>query len=729
MTAQQLLQTVQGNVSQKNAQGSLVPLAGIKIWGNKQHFTFTDKAGKFSFEMPIQIKHVIVMHPTLGNDTISIDTTGKIHQIVFPYIQTVKEVTIKQRNTRTEITLLTPIKIERIGSKELLKAACCNLSESFETTPSVDIAFTDGLSGYKQIQLLGLAGAYTLITRENIPDTRGIASVTGLSLTPGQWIEGMQLSKGTGSVVNGYEGLAGQINVEWKKPMDDERFFFNAYQSAQGRSEMNLHTTYNPTSSIHANVFMHVKSQWQKVDQNHDHYIDQPLGNAFIFANRWMAFGKKGLEIQAGIKIAGSDNWGGSVHYRADENPMLSKYWGMQQQLFRTDSWIKIGKVYTHKPWKSMGLQIAHSLHQQQFDMGRKQYRATEQQLYANYIFQSIIRNTFRPIKLGATIQYVKRDENAMNLAFNIHEFVYGIFGEYTHYFSEQWQTVVGYRIDYHQLYGLYTTPRMHIRYAPSEKISIRGSAGKAYRTAGIFAENIGLFASNRELHIRSSNPHGVYGMGNEKAYNMGVNGTYAFGKFRKKGSISVDYYYTHFMQQVIANWENPRQIIFETSTAPSFAHSMQAQIDYSPIRKMDIRLAYRFNEVMMTIDNQLLQKPLQAKHRAFINWAYTLRSKWSFDYTLQWVGSKRIPSTASNPDHLQFKTQSPSFITMNVHVNKKLRKWDLYGGIENILNYMQHETIIDANNPFGSYFDASLIWGPMNGRNIYLGCRFNILK
>src|SRR5687768_3634343 len=155
--------------------------------------------------------------------------------------QSLDEVIIKQKQKSTTINMLDPIKTERIGQRELLKAACCNLSESFETTPSVDVAFTDAVSGYKQIQMLGLAGPYTLITRENIPDARGLSAVTGLTFTPGTWIEGMQLSKGTGSVVNGYESVAGQINVEWRKPFEEkeEKWHLNMYQNTQGRTEGN----------------------------------------------------------------------------------------------------------------------------------------------------------------------------------------------------------------------------------------------------------------------------------------------------------------------------------------------------------------------------------------------------------------------------------------------------------------------------------------------------------
>jgi outer membrane receptor for ferrienterochelin and colicin len=285
---------------------------------------------------------------------------------------------------------------------------------------------------------------------------------------------------------------------------------------------------------------------------------------------------------------------------------------------------------------------------------------------------------------------------------------------------------VLGVRADYHNLYGAYFTPRFHIRYAPHENVAIRGSIGKSYRTASIFSENLGLFSTNRIINVIPSQSNGMYQLQNEKAINMGANATYKFKLNYRNGTLSADYYYTHFLNQVVADWENTRNIFFYNSTKKSFAHSVQLQLDYEPIRKLDVRLAYRYHDVRATYGNRLLQKPLNAKHRAFINVAYTTRSKWSFDYTLQWTGSKRIPSTLLNPATLQFPLNSPAFFMMNAHVNKTVHDGiDIYGGVENVLNYMQKTSIIDAQNPFGAYFDGSLIYGPTNGRNFYVGIRF----
>lgn len=701
---------------------------GAKISYDKKRFAFSDKEGKFNLSVPDTATQIYVYYDKIGTDTIRISDPDQEIKIVFPYVQRLKEVKVGQKRFSTEISLLSIQKTERITSKELLKAACCNLSESFETTPSVDVAFTDAITGYRQIQLLGLTGPHTLISRENIPDVRGLAAVTGLSFTPGQWIEGMQLSKGVGSVVNGYEGLAGQINVEWLKPMEGDKLFFNLYQNTQGRTEANGYARFEPMEGLYTNVFAHVKSQWLRVDQNHDHYIDQPMGNSTILGNRWMWFGKKGRELQVGAKYTQLNNQGGSMHFSFSEDPALSANWGFKNNSQRIDSWAKLGKVFTHKPWKSMGLQLAHSSYQQDMFFGRKAYTGNEQQAYANYIFQTIVGNTNRVLKLGATTQYTHRHEVVNTDHFDYAETSVGMYGEYAHTFSRKLNGVAGLRYDRHSIYGNYFTPRFHFRYAPTESLAIRLGVGKAYRTATVFAENPGLFATNRTILIRPELAQGAYGLRNENAWNTGVNATYKFTYNYRPGSISVDYYYTHFLNQVVVDWEEARFIKFYNSTQTSFAHSAQIQFDYELFRKLDIRIAARMHDVRVTYEDKLMQRALNAPYRAFMNLGYQTRSKWSFDYTVQWNSRRRIPSTQQNPESLRLDTMSPSFITMNAHVNKVFSKgWEWYAGIENALNYMQQTMIIDGANPFGTYFDASLIWGPTMGRSIYTGIRWRL--
>ncbi len=730
LVAQPVLKTITGTISERRPGNIILPLKGARVYANKKYQTLSDAEGNFSLQLLDTCKKLWVRAGQDRLDSADVPKNDERLSIVFPQMAQLKDVTITQHRFSTEISLLPALKTERIGARELLKAACCNLSESFETTPSVDVAFTDAVTGYKQIQLLGLAGPYTLITRENIPDVRGLSAVTGLSFTPGPWIQNMQLSKGTGSVVNGYEGLAGQINVELQKPMDGDSMLFNVYQSAQGRSEMNVLARFNPKERLYTNLMVHGKYQWLAVDQNHDHYLDQLIGHSAIVSNRWIGFGKNNTEWQAGFKGTTQNQYGGSMHYNKNEDPATALAWGLQQRIQRLDAWAKFGKAFAQQPWKSMGLQLAFSTQKQNQQFGRRGYDADEKTAYANYIYQTILGSTLHVLKMGATAQLNTRHEMAMNNTYHINEMSTGVFTEYTRTFSSAWNAVLGLRADYHNLYGFYYTPRLHVRYSPNEHWAWRMSAGKAYRTPAIWAENPGVFASNRVVQIFSSQKNGAYGLGNEQAWNAGLNATYKFKFNYRPGTLSADYYYTHFIQQVVVDYENPRAVLFYTSRNNSYAHSVQVQLDYELKRRWDIRLAYRYHDVRMHYQTGLMPKALNAPHRAFINTAYATRNHWSFDATVQWTGPRRIPSTAGNPDAEQFPTTSPSFFMVNAHASKTIKThWDVYAGVENLFNTMQQKLILGASDPFGPYFDASLVFGPAMGRTLYVGMRKRVAK
>lgn len=701
------------------------PIPGVSIvFLDKSSGTTTDGQGRF--ELPLSAKGEQIIVKAIGFAT---DTFVYAPEMAI-YLKTttaLDDVVIEHRFKSTEIDMLDSRKTEKIGARELMKAACCNLSESFETTPSVDVGFTDAISGYKQIQMLGLAGTHTSFTRENIPDVRGLAAITGLTFTPGTWVNSMQLSKGAGSVVNGYEGTAGQINVEWHKPFieSEPRLLLNGYQSSHGRSEGNAVFNHDFKNGLSTNVLLHGRGDWARNDQNQDGFLDQPLGEVFAAANRWFYFGENGWEFQGGVKGVYVNQFGGMADFKGhkETNPMS---WGYTQNIQRMEAWAKIGKVSLNKPWRSTGLQLAGTWHDQESTFGSRSYNGEQESFYANYIFQSIIANTNHIIKGGASFIYDRYDEQFLQDPYLRTEYVPGIFMEYSYNYLEKLNVVAGLRADHHNQFGGFVTPRLHVRYAPVENSVFRASAGRAQRTANVFSENSAYLASNRRFVLEGYSG-GKYGYSPEVAWNMGLNFTQKFIFNYRDGAFGMDYYYTDFRNQVVTDIENPGEVRFYNLEGRSFAHSFQAQLDYEPVRKFDLRLAYRYYDVKTAYRSGLKEKPLVAAHRAFLNMAYETNNQWKFDYTLHWSGQKRIP--LHYLDGSAREGVSPSFVQMNAQLSKGWVKsrYELYAGVENITNYMQPNLIINAENPFNPFFDAALIWGPAMGRNLYAGFRLKL--
>jgi len=221
---------VTGVVLEENTKGKFIPINRAVIKSlNEKNTVLSDSFGVFSImaSTPLQLSISSVGFKT---DTIHLHDANNIKVILKAANGTqLKEITVTSKNFSSYVASTSTLNTLNITSKELTKAACCNLSESFETSPSVDVSYSDAVTGIKQIQLLGLSGNYTQITTENTPELRGLAGSYGLTFIPGPFIENIQVTKGTGSVVNGFESIAGQINIEEKKPFNSEKLLINTY--------------------------------------------------------------------------------------------------------------------------------------------------------------------------------------------------------------------------------------------------------------------------------------------------------------------------------------------------------------------------------------------------------------------------------------------------------------------------------------------------------------------
>lgn len=723
--------TITGTVFSKDEKGKTEYLEGAIVSTlDLLNGTATDKDGKFSIVIPDSLTAIKVSYTGYKTDTLRLSPGINNYNIELIKQHALKEITIREKNKSTEISLLSPIKMENIGQKELMKAACCNLSESFETTPSIDVSFTDAVSGYKQIKLLGLAGPYTLITRENIPDIRGLAAISGLTFTPGTWIEGMQLSKGTGSVVNGFESVAGQINVELRKPFEGERLLFNIYQSSQGRSEANANFKHKFSERIGTNLLVHANSQWLKTDQNKDHFLDAPLGNQFNILNRWIYQDANGWMVQAGIKYLYLKGTGGEWRYKENGIQAKGNPWGYQNQISRLEDWVKVAKIFKGRAGTSIGLQLSNINHDQNANYGTRAYTGLQNSFYANLIFQTYISNTNNIIKIGASEMLDNYREQFIGTNYNRSEQVPGAFAEYAYNYLDKFNVVAGLRGDHNSIYGGFLTPRLHVRFAPFKKTVVRASVGRAQRTANIFAENMGFMAGNRQFEIVAPSPGKAYGLNPEIAWNTGANLTQKFKIGMRDAVLSFDYYYTWFENQVVVDLEYPGYLSFYNLSGKSFAHGFQSQFDYELLHNLNIRLAYRYYNVMVTYQGELKEKPLVPAHRAFVNVDYTTRNKWKFDYTVQWISTQRTPGVTHQHGGLTpgGVNSSPSYILMNAQITKIVNDvFDIYLGGDNLTHYMQHDAIINPADPYARSFDASMVWGPMMGRVIYIGARYKI--
>jgi outer membrane receptor for ferrienterochelin and colicin len=621
-----------------------------------------------------------------------------------------------------------------VTSKELLKAACCNLAESFETNPSIDVNFSDALTGTKQIKMLGLTSPYLMITEENIPSVRGASQAYGLSFTPGTWVESIQITKGAGSVVNGYESISGQINTELIKPINDVPFFLNAYGSTDSRFELNTHLNTSLSDKWSSSLFLHGNTRISKMDQNKDGFMDNPLAKQVNVLNRYQYYdAEKGLVSFINFRYMNDKKQAGQLQFNPNADRGTTNSWGSEIDTERLDIATKVGYVFKDLPFQSIGFQNAFTSHNQQSYFGLSQYNIKQNSFYSNLIFNSIINNTMNKFATGLNFTLDNYQEFVRQVDWSRIDNSVGAFFEYTFDNDDNFSFILGGRIDNHNRLGTFVTPRLHLRYNPWEKAVFRFSAGRGKRSANIFAENQSLFASSRVFSILNTSG-AIYGLNPEIAWNYGASFTQSFLLFGKNADITLDAYRTDFQNQVVVDvMQSPQQVLFYNLTGKSFANSVQLEFNYDFSTRLKMRSAYKMYDVQTDYLLGTFQRPLQAQNRFFANLEYEtlpfLNSKqWRFDFTYNWIGKQQLPTTKTNPSNDQFPEFSAAYSLMNTQITLVFSSvFEVYIGGENIGNYIQPTAILGAADPFGATFDSSIVYAPIFGQMYYAGLRFKI--
>ena len=723
-------------MAQRSITGSVfsgndnMPLPGATIASIPSGRAITSNVnGLFTLTADSADHSIVASYVGFVTDTFKLTENNSLSIVLQPG-QNLQTVVVDGNGQTTRISGINPIKTQIMTEKELGKAACCNLSESFETNPSVDVNYSDAVTGTRQIQMLGLSGIYSPVQLENIPFARASVANYGLNLIPGSWIESIQVSKGAGSVVNGYESTTGLINVELKKPEESERLYLNGYLNSMLRSEgnLNLAQRVSKDSAWHTGLLLHFDGWQSEIDMNKDGFMDMPLSNNYGLINRWKYQGKNGFESMFGVKAFYDRRTGGQLGYRPKEDKFSTQKWGFDMLTKRIELFAKNGYVFGNENESSIGTIISVLYHNQKNIFGQRVLNMDQRSIYGNFIFQSNINSDAHTYKTGLSFVYDHINETFINQPYFREEIVPGAFFEYTYNKDDRFVVVTGGRADYHNLFGMFFTPRIHAKYNLTELLVLRMSVGKSQRTAGIFAENMGLLANSRQWIIMGSGGQ-AYGLQPEVAWNYGANLTWGFFVNQNPATLSIDAYRTDFTNQIVADMDHSaQQVLFYNLVGQSYSNSAQIQLDIEPVSRLQFRLAYRYFDVKTQYTTGLLDKPFVAKHRAFVNIGYeTENKKWRFDFTAQWFGAKRIPSTLSNPETAQMPSQSPSYFMFNAQVSRTFNKWEVYLGGENLSNFSQQNLIVDAANPFGQLFDASLVWGPTMGRMFYAGFRFKI--
>jgi outer membrane receptor protein involved in Fe transport len=756
-------QNLTGFIYELEPTGKKVALPGVNVfWMGTTKGTFTDESGKFKLSrISGSNPQLVVSLLGYNRDTINVPgNKNRLEIIMEPGMKDLSEVQITGRKDNTYISKLNARSTTVITTGELQRAACCNLAESFETNASVDVSYSDAVTGARQIQLLGLSGIYSQVMTENVPLLRGLATPYGLNYIPGSWMESIQIAKGTSSVVQGYESITGQINVEYKKPETSEKLFLNLFANSNLRMETNADAAVKINDRLSSSLLLHAADSRQKFDRNDDGFMDAPKLTTISGLNRWDYIIPGKWISRLGIKYLYEDRSGGQMDFEKssftfDTNGISTdqKKYGIGVKTNRLEAFWKNGLLFHNEKESSIGLIVSGINHQQDGFYGLNKYHGHEQNLNSNLIYTVHLSGEEHKLTTGAsyfiddysesyqqmmlTYRYqllpdsiTPTDNDLFTLVndslieYNLDrsEWAAGIFAEYSFDIKDKFSIIAGIRGDYNSRFGYYFTPRLHAKVNVTPGLTIRGSVGKGYRSPNLLAENNAAFISQRTFHFATD-------LGNEEAWNYGLNLAWDFKLFNHKSEFSIDAYRTSFVRQIIADQDSlPADLFFYNLDGQSFANVLQAQVIFAPFHRMSVTAAFRVNDVRVTEGGELKSKAMVNAYKGLLSISYATKfDRWKFDLTGQLNGPARLPDTEKMPEKLRRPENSPVWFNLLGQITRKFKNFDIYLGGENLTNFRQMDPIVEYWKPYHTHFDASMAWGPVLGISVYAGLRLTI--
>lgn len=705
------------------------PVAGANLfWMGTTQGATTSADGSFSLAKPAGKHMLVVSFIGFENDTIHVNGRDETLDIVLREGVELSEVNVVSRKLGTMKLRGSVMNEDMISSAELTRAACCNLGESFVTNPSVDVTYSDAATGAKQIKLLGLSGTYVQMMTENIPNFRGVAAPYGLGYVPGPWMQSIQVSKGSASVKNGYEAITGQINVEFKKPQLPEADWLsvNLFGSTTNRYEANADATVKLSKRWSTSLLAHYENETKAHDSNDDGFADIPQVKQYNVWNRWAYMGDRYV-FQAGIKALSEDRNSGQVSHGGSHSADPYK---ISIGTDRYEAFTKNAYIFDKEKNTNLVLILSGSLHKQDAVYGRKLYDVDQHNAYASLLFETELGKR-HSLSAGLSFNYDSYNqryrltndaEQPLTRRF-VKEAVPGAYVQYTYNLDGKLILMGGIRGDRSSEYGYFVTPRFHVKYNPNEYAHFRLSAGKGYRTNHVLAENNYLLASSRRIDIARN-------LDQDEAWNYGASASFYVPLFGKTLNLNAEYYYTDFLKQVVVDMDtDPHAVLFYNLGGRSYSQVFQVEATYPFFPGFTLTAAYRWTDAKTTYDGQLREKPLTGKYKGLLTASYqTPLGLWQFDATLQLNGGGRMPTPYEQGDGAwSWEHRYNGFEQLSAQVTRYFRNWSVYVGGENLTNFKQKNPIIDASDPWGSNFDATMVWGPMHGAKAYVGVRFNI--
>ncbi len=561
-----------------------------------------------------------------------------------------------------------------------------------------------------------------------MPMILGSSFTYGISSIPGTLVDQIFVAKGANSVLQGFESISGQVNVVLKEPKPDkEKFLLNAYLNSFGEKHLNANFSTTLGKNWKSLTSLHLVQPASKRDRDEDTFLDLPLLTRLAIYQKFTLGDEQsaGWSSKIGLRYLHEKRIGGQTTFDAKSDQGSNQVYGQVVQYQQPELYTKTG--YRFNSQSKISLIASAFQHQQSAWFGVTQYASKHLNAYANLQYEQLWAQkhdlkfgfSYRHLNLDETIRFSNNDlERTFAGDYLRQERTPGMFAENVFNF-ERFSIIAGARVDHHRQFGWQFVPRLTLRYNAGDATVIRANVGRGLRSVNLFAENVSLLISSRD--IRFDEPLEL-----ERAWNSGVNITHTATGEALVATFSVDFYHTRFQNQIFPDYDtDPGLAIIQNYRSRSVSNGFQFDAKFVLSKIFEAKFAYNFLDVYRPTIEGRIYLPFNARHRLVSAFSYEPKNKqWHADVNVHWMGPQRLPDTKALPEALRQPDFSRAFSVTNVQFTKVWKKLDVYAGCENLFDFRQIRPIINWQNPFGEYFDTAFAWGPTRGRELYVGVR-----
>lgn len=631
-----------------------------------------------------------------------------------------------------------PVPVEVITATFLKQNPTSNVFDALQNVNGLRPQNNCNVCNTGDIRINGLDGPYTMVTIDGMPIVSALGSVYGLSGIPNSMIERIEVVKGAASTLYGSEAVGGLINIITKRPKAVPQFTADIFSTSW--LENNIDIGYRTSLGRKADVLIGVNyfNYNHPIDNNKDNFTDMSLQNRVSVFSKWNFNRKSEKEFSLVSRYLYEDRWGGEMQWNKSFRGGSEIY----AESIYTSRWELLGR-YQLPTTEKMFLQFSLIAHDQNSVYGNSVFLANQKIAFGQYLWDKNLNN--HSLLFGAAFRYQYYDDNTPATNSSNSSEIYSLFIQDEIQFSEKSSVLLGSRYDYNSAHGSIFTPRLAVKWKPTNNDILRLNFGTGFRIVNLFTEDHQALSGSREVILTEN-------LKPETSYNLNLNYLKKY-VLNNSGIINLEFsaWHTYFTNKIFADYDvNPNQIVYDNLNGYSKIFGLSTNADWITPFGLKATIGASFFDAKTKQDNRKFTPLFTEKYT--VNWAINYEvPKWflALDYTGNLTGSMRLPLLGELDPRREY---SLPYSIQNIQITyKKIHDLEIYSGIKNLFNWtpnrgnpfiiarsndpfdenIQFDTngnvIPTPDNPYGLTFDPTYAYGPNQEIRFFLGLRYHI--